>query len=223
MQSVSVAFVDDHPILREGLVSLFSADDRFEVSGSGGSASDAVALCKDTNLDVVVVDLQMPGNVFQAMAQIRELSPRTKVVAFTASDRVDNAIGALEAGASGYVLKGCLPHELTAAIESVLEGETFISPNLASKVISSLRSLQARKESRQTVLSIREAQVVRLLMRGKTNKEIGGQLRISEKTVKHYMTILMQKLEARNRVEVVLAAQKLSEFNSAVGSKNQPN
>lgn len=120
---------------------------------------------------------------------------------------------AFEAGAIGYVLKGSTDEELMQAIETVLAGETFITPSFASKVISALRTSAMPRSAPQAVrLSVREDQIVRLLLLGRTNKEIAHRLQISEKTVKHYMTLLMQKLHARNRVEVVLAAQELGGF-----------
>ncbi|MEF9606103.1 response regulator transcription factor, partial [Paracoccus sp. PXZ] len=109
-----------------------------------------------------------------------------------------------------YVIKGSTATDLAEAIRTVMRGETFVSHTFASKVIAALQNASLRKRALQAIrLNMREEQIVRLLLRGRTNKEIGQQLRISEKTVKHYMSILMQKLHARNRIEVVLAAQKL--------------
>jgi DNA-binding NarL/FixJ family response regulator len=125
---------------------------------------------------------------------------------------VDSAIRALDAGASGYVLKGSSAHELIQAIESVCRGETYITQSFASQVIAGLRNAGLRRAAAEAVrFSIREDQIVRLLLRGLTNKAIAISLKISEKTVKNYMTILMQKLNARNRLEVVIAAQKMNE------------
>lgn len=206
----SIAFVDDHPILREGLVKLFSNYEGYAVVGSGASAADALAIATEKQPDVLLIDLQMPGNALDSIARIRMKSPSIIIIAFTASDRIDHAINALEAGANGYVLKGSTAGELTAAINSAMQGETFVTPSLASKVIAALR-LPAARGSANPHLSIREEQIVKLLLKGCTNKAIAARLSISEKTVKHYMTLLMQKLDARNRLEVVLAAQKLAD------------
>ena len=146
----------------------------------------------------------------------KRLSPSTKIVAFTASTGVDSAIRALDAGASGYVLKGSNTAELIQAISSVQIGETYITQNFASRVIAGLRDASLRRKAAEAVmLSIREQQIVRLLMNGKTNKEIAIAIKISEKTVKHYMTALMQKLQVRNRLEVVIAAQRFGEAQMA--------
>jgi len=154
----------------------------------------------------------MPGEVYSAIESAIKISPSTKIVAFTAANGVDSAIRALDAGASGYVLKGSSTKELIHAITSVHSGETYITQSFASRVISGLRDASLRREAAAAViLSIREQQIVRLLMNGRTNKEIAIAIKISEKTVKHYMTALMQKLQVRNRVEVVIAAQKFSD------------
>lgn len=219
MKRVSIAFVDDHPILLDGLMRIFSGYDDFEVVAQGASASDAVHLSSAKALDVLVLDLNMPGEVFKAIATITDNCPHTKIIVFTASLGIDHAVQALEAGASGYVVKGATADELVDAIHTVLNGETFITRNFATKVILALRDASLRKIAAQSIrLSVREEQIVRLLLRGKTNKEIANQLAISEKTVKHYMTLLMQKLNVRNRIEVVLAAQKL---DNGVGQKSE--
>jgi DNA-binding NarL/FixJ family response regulator len=109
-------------------------------------------------------------------------------------------------------LKGSSSDELLQAIASVSSGETYITRNFATQVIAALRDTSLRRKAAEAVkLSIREQQIVRLLLKGKTNKEIALAINISDKTVKHYMTILMQKLQVRNRLEVVIAAQKLEE------------
>ena len=154
----------------------------------------------------------MPGDPFEAIAKIAEFSPLTKVLAFTASAGIDYAVRALEAGVSGYVLKGSTANELSEAIQKVLTGDTFITPSFATKVIVALRDASLRKIAARAIkLSLREDQIIKLLLRGRTNKEIASQLKISEKTVKHYMTLLMQKLNVRNRLEVIIAAQKLGD------------
>jgi DNA-binding NarL/FixJ family response regulator len=217
MKSISVAFVTDHPLMLEAIYSLLQRTQGFEVVGTGTTAYDVVELCGQIHPEVVIVDLGMPGDVFAAMASALKISPSTKIVAFTAANGVESAIRALDAGATGYVLKGSSPTELIQAILAVQTGETYITQSFASRVIAGLRDASLRRRAAEAVvLSIRERQIVRLLMRGKTNKEIAIAIKIGEKTVKHYMTALMQKLQVRNRVEVVIAAQKYSEHESRV-------
>ena len=215
MGSVTIAIVDDHPLMIEAIHSLLVRTPGFNVVGLGTSAYDVVDLCNRVKPQVAVVDLSIPGDVFNAIESASRTSP-TKIVAFTAATGVDAAVRALDAGASGYVLKGSHTTELIQAITSVNAGETYITQNFASRVIAGLRDASLRHKAAQAVmLSIREQQIVRLLMHGKTNKEIAIAIKISEKTVKHYMTALMQKLHVRNRLEVVIAAQKFNEGNKA--------
>jgi DNA-binding NarL/FixJ family response regulator len=217
MSTVSIALVDDHPLMVEAIFSLLSRTEGFEVVATGTTARDVVDICELHQPKVAIVDLSMIGDVYAAIATAIKLAPATKIIAFTAATGVEPAIRALDAGASGYVLKGSSSRELIQAIASVQGGETYITQNFASRVIAALRDPMLRRKAAEAVkLSIREEQIVRLLLRAKTNKEIAIVLKISEKTVKHYMTILMQKLHARNRLEVVIAAQKLSGYEQPI-------
>lgn len=229
MKAISVAFVDDHPVLLSGLSQLFSGSSDFNVVAVGQTAKDIVDIAGAPRPDVIVVDLSMPGNVIEAIAEVTgSRGPagsgsggggscsggaggggQSKVLVFTASTTIDSAIRTLEAGAVGYVLKGSTIEELATAIRKVHQGEMFITPNFATAVIAGLRE-RAQSGARPRIrFSPREEQVLRLLLNGSTNKEIATALRISDKTVKHYMSVLMQKLNVRNRLEVVLAAQEL--------------
>lgn len=207
---ISVAFVDDHPILLEGLVSLYSGKDDLFISAQGESAVDAVKIAEEKRPDVLVLDLNMPGDTISAIDLIVRSYHSTKIIVFTAASNIDTAVRVLDLGVYGYVLKGSTAKDLHEAIRIVHGGNTFITPGFATKVILSMKAAEMRRKTRvQKQLSAREEQIVRYLMMGKTNREIARMLDISEKTVKHYMTLLMQKLDARNRLEVVLAAQKL--------------
>jgi len=211
MACTRIAFVDDHPLLLTGLTTIFRDDKRFSVVGAGKCVSDALEIADRCKPDVLIMDLNMAGNAFEAIGKISRKNETTKIVVLTASTGVDSAVRSLDAGAHGYVLKGGSADELVHAIRSVLDGQTYISQEFAGKVIAALRNESVRKAAAQAIkLSIREEQIVRLLLRGKTNKEIANALNICEKTVKHYMTVLMQKLNARNRLQVVIAAQKMN-------------
>jgi two-component system nitrate/nitrite response regulator NarL len=216
MSTTTIAIIDDHPLMVEAIHSLLDRTPGFEVIGTGMTAYDVIELCRNAHPQVAVVDLSMPGDVYSAIENAIKISPSTKIVAFTASTGVDSAIRALDAGASGYVLKGSNTAELIQAICSVQVGETYITQSFASRVIAGLRDTSLRRKAAEAViLSIRERQIIRLLMRGKTNKEIAIAIKISEKTVKYYMTALMQKLQVRNRTEVVIAAHKFNEQQAA--------
>jgi two-component system, NarL family, nitrate/nitrite response regulator NarL len=211
MQKISVAFLDDHPILLTGLCQVFAAGQDMSVIATGRTADDVLDIAVNMRPDVMVVDMNMPGCVLTAMARATSMNLPTRFLAFTASDSVDMAISALEAGALGYLLKGATLDELCEAIRRVHMGETHFSPAFASRVVTALRRAKETPNVPRVRFSRREEEVLRLLLRGGTNKEIADALNISEKTVKHYMTMLIQKLNVRNRVEVVLAAQVLAE------------
>uniref|UniRef100_Q07SX3 Two component transcriptional regulator, LuxR family n=1 Tax=Rhodopseudomonas palustris (strain BisA53) TaxID=316055 RepID=Q07SX3_RHOP5 len=212
MSRVSVALVDDHPLMIEAVSSLLSRIEDFDIVATGTSAKDVLEIGTLVRPQVMIVDLGMTGDVYAAISTVTSLSTATKFIAFTASTGVECAIRALDSGASGYVLKGSSSDELIQAITCVKSGETYITRTFATQVIAALRDTSLRRRAAEAVkLSIREQQIVRLLLKGKTNKEIAHAISISDKTVKHYMTILMQKLQVRNRLEVVIAAQKLDE------------
>lgn len=222
MAKISIAVVDDHPLLMEGLTALMQRKVGFSLAAAGSVASDIYSIAAKHRPDVMLVDLNMPGDAFQAIRDASKTVVDMKIVVFTASTNTDHAIQALEAGAKGYVLKGSTAHDLIEAIETTYRGEIYITPCFAAKVISALQSKALEKKTDQNPkLSVREDQIVRLLMCGKQNREIARALSLSEKTVKGYMTNLMQKLNARNRLEVVIAAQRLSPagFEALRGSR----
>ncbi|MBJ6127909.1 LuxR C-terminal-related transcriptional regulator [Microvirga splendida] len=210
MSSVSVALVDGHPITIEGLAHVLAAQGTFTVVGCGGSAREALAIAEQHRPKLMILDLAIPGDAISAISDMTARYPEIGVVAFTAASGLDYAVNAMEAGARGYVSKSCPPDELVGAVRAVAAGNTYVSQNFAGEVITALRNASVRRIAMQALrLSAREDQIVQFLLAGKTNKEIASHLGITERTVKHYMTVLMQKLNARNRVEVVVAAQKL--------------
>lgn len=203
---VSVAFIDDHPMLLEGVQSIFRRRAGYEVVGTGSCCDDAIRIARDIKPDVLVLDLNMDGDAFACIRDIREYFPEVKVIAFTASAGVNHAVQALEAGASGYVLKGGPLASLAEAVDTVVLGETYITQGFATKLISAMKQAKTREGLK---MSRREDQIVRLVLEGKTNKQIGERLNITEKTVKYYMTIIMNKMKVKNRVGVAVAARGL--------------
>ncbi|MBZ7927093.1 response regulator transcription factor (plasmid) [Ensifer adhaerens] len=207
---ISVAFVDDHPILLEGLVSLYSGKSDLNIVAKGENAVDALKIVEEHSPHVLVLDLSMPGDAVAAIEVIAQKYQDTRIIVFTANSSIETAIQVLNYGVAGYVLKGSSASDLHQAIRTVYDGDTFITAGFATKVIMAMKTAELRRRQQaQQRLSLREEQIVRHLMRGSTNREIAAYLDISEKTVKHYMTVLMQKLDVRNRLEVVLAAQRL--------------
>jgi DNA-binding NarL/FixJ family response regulator len=202
--------IDGHPVTIEGVAHVLATQGTFTVVARGGSSRDALVVAERHRPDLMIMDLAISGNAIAAISEITARYPGAGIVAFTAAPGVDYAVNAMEAGARGYVSKSCTPDELVSAAAAVAAGNTYVSQNFASEVITALKNASVRRIAMQALrLSAREDQIVQFLLSGKTNKEIASQLGITERTVKHYMTVLMQKLNARNRVEVVIAAQKL--------------
>lgn len=215
--SISVVVVDDHPLVVEAILSLLHRTcGDFNVAGIGANAGDVVELCKRNLPRIAIVDLHMPGDSYRAITAALQASPSTRIIAFSEAPGAEPAVRALDAGASGYALKGSPAAELVRAISSVLAGDTYITPFVSNREIARLREASHKRKAAESVmLSIREKQIVRLLMSGKTNREIADAINIREKTVKHYMTALIQKLHVRNRLEVMIAAQKLNEMSAS--------
>lgn len=209
---VSIVLVDDHPTLLRGIEALLSEDERYDVVGTGASAADAIRLARDTSPLVAIIDLSMPGDVFAAIETITQ-SGKTKLIVFTAYGDVNLAMRALDAGAQGYVLKGSPSEDLGNAIEAVQRGEIYVSDEFSKKLMAGFRHRSRReRELKAARLSARERQLVECLLEAKSNKEIARTLNLSEKTIKHYMTNLMNKLRVKSRVEVVLAIQARPEI-----------
>lgn len=217
MAKRSVAIVDDHPMIAEGMASLVARQPALQLVAVGSGADDIYSIAIARRPDVIVVDLLMPGDVIEGIRLAIAASPSTRIVVFTASTATDHAVTALGVGASAYVLKGSDASELLEAIDAALKDEIYISPRHAAKVISAIQ-IKARtsRAGDHVALSCREDQIVKLLLCGKRNKEIALELSLSEKTVKSYMTNLMQKLNARNRLEVVIAAQQIAARSNSV-------
>lgn len=210
MRSVSVALIDGHPVTVEGLAYVLASQGAFTVVARGTSSREALTIAERHRPDLMIMDLAIPGNAIAAISEITTHCLGTRIIAFTAAPGVDYAVNALDAGARGYVSKSCMTDEIVGAARAVAAGDTYVSQNFASEVIAALRNASVRRIAMQALrLSAREDQIVQFLLGGKTNKEIASRLGITERTVKHYMTVLMQKLNARNRVEVAMAAQHL--------------
>lgn len=201
---IRICIVDDHPLLRQGVATALKRVAEFEVVEQGGSADEAKAIAIKHTPDVILMDVNMPGDSFAAVRAIVLATPTVKVLMLTVSESEDDAYAALEAGAKGYVLKGISGPELVQAIKNVAQGQTFITPGFASKLINNLKKHNDDEKS-VAELTHREEQIIREVANGLTNREVAEKFSLSEKTVKHYMTSVMQKLHVRNRVEAVTA------------------
>jgi two-component system, NarL family, nitrate/nitrite response regulator NarL len=206
-----VAIIDDHPLMREGIAATFASAGGFTVVAQGSSADEAVQITKDKRPDLVLMDIYMPGCSIEATRAIAAACPDTKVVIFTNSEEPHHVTRALEASARGYVLKGISGPDLVKVMLMVLSGRCYVTPELAARLLVQ-STVRSQKEKPADIphqeLTVREEEIIGGVATGKTNKEIARALNLSEKTVKHHMSNIMQKLHVRNRVEAVLYLRK---------------
>jgi len=208
---IQIVLVDDHPLFREGVAHTLRSEPDIEVVGQGESLEEAVRLVGDLMPDVILLDINIPGGGIQAAQTIAATYPATVIVMLTASSEDDDLVAALKAGARAYILKGVAARELVRIIRSARAGEGYVTPALAASLLSEMAGGGRSRQSAANPLSElteREHQILEHVATGLSNKEVGERLYLSEKTVKHYMTNILQKLHVRNRLEAVLLAQK---------------
>ncbi len=204
---IKVILADDHPIFRDGLIRSLEETGEFKVLGAGGSAQEAVELTELHRPDLVILDISMPGGGLLAVKEIKKLDSPPYISMLTVSEDDGDVIAALQAGALGYVLKGVSANDLRIALSSIAKGNPHISPVLAGRVLT-IMSQNKNKPQKDPIndLTKREEDILRGVAKGLSNKEVGESLSLQEKTVKHYMTLIMEKLHVRNRVEAALIA-----------------
>lgn len=203
---ISLALIDDHPLIREGVSRSLAETGKFRIVGEGASAEDAVRLAVEERPDIVLVDISMPGGGHQAIAGIRERLPLQRIVVLTVSESDDDLTAALAAGVEGYVLKGVGAKSLGEILESVKDGASYVPPKLAARMLANLKRLSAGEADPDPLsrLSRREREILGLVAGGLSNKEVALRLSLQEKTVKYHMTRIMAKLQVRNRTEAAL-------------------
>jgi two-component system nitrate/nitrite response regulator NarL len=198
---IRVAVADDHPMFRAGVVGSLREVQGIEVVGEAGDAESALSLARTELPDVIILDIAMPGGGLTAAREIAAACPATRIVMLTVSEDDDDLLAAVKSGASGYVLKGAGAGELVSVIRSVNAGEVYVAPALAWGM---LRELQTPRTSPFDELTEREREVLELVAEGLSNQEVGDRLGLAEKTIKHYMTNILGKLQVRSRVEAAL-------------------
>lgn len=206
--SIRIILADDHPIFRDGLVNSIEETGDFTVVGVGENAKDAIALANEHRPDVALLDLSMPGGGIAAAAEITRQTSASHVAMLTVSEDDADVTAALEAGAIGYILKGVSAEELRRVLSRVAQGEAHITPALAARVLNIMRKPRAADNSPIESLTAREEQILRRVAKGMSNREIAEDLSLQEKTIKHYMTEILGKLQARNRVEAAIIAHE---------------
>jgi len=202
---IRILVVDDHPIVRQGLVATLDDEPDFQVVGWAGSAEEALTLVRQVGPEIVLLDLELPGmSGIEAIPRLVEAAPNTRVLVFTAYDTDERVLGAIRSGAKGYLLKGSGVAEIASAIRTVASGGSALEPRVAAKLVAAVGAPRGAGP-----LTGREREVLRLIAEGLPGKQIAQALSISERTVKFHTASLLRKLGADNRAQAVaLAAQR---------------
>ena len=207
--SVRVVVVDDHELLRAGLVTVLTSDPEVEVVGEAASGPDAVAVCLRQRPDVVLMDVEMPGgDGLAATRALAEQLPQARVLILTMFDLDDYVSDALRAGASGFLLKTTPPRELVTSVKACAAGETRLGPSVIARLVDSYVARPREPVAQIDHLTDRELDVLRAMARGLSNSEIGAELYLAETTVKTHVARILAKLEVRDRVQAVVLAHR---------------
>ena len=212
MKAIKILLVDDQPLFREGLRTLLSVHPDFDVVGEAGNGEEAIRLVRSLRPTVVLMDLQMP--VLDGVAATRRLheeQPDCRVIVLTTFDDDEMVFDGLRAGAVGYLLKDAPSEKLAEAIRVAARGETFLQPSVAAKVVAEFarltRKATASSSSLSEPLSERELEILRLIAKGASNREIAGTLFLAEGTVKNHVTNILGKLDVRDRTQAAIKAK----------------
>lgn len=205
MDRISVLIVDDHPVVRQGLRDFLQLQEDLDVVGEAADGVEALEKVGELLPDVVLIDLVMPKmDGITTIREIRALSPSTHILVLTGFSEDDKVFPAIKAGAHGYLMKDIRPSDLAESIRSVYRGEPSLHPEIARKLMEQLSKSEA--DIAEEKLTLRETEVLRLIARGHSNKEIAATLAISEKTVKTHVSNILQKLHLSDRTQAALYA-----------------
>ena len=223
-RAIRVAVVDDYPLYREGIFAALRSDADILLFGDGASPDDADRLVREHRPDVLLLGINRPGDCFAAADSLAEAHPQLKIIILTGLQDEEHVVRAMKSGVSGYVLKSVNVQQLCRIVRQVHGGACYVTPTLAARILSQQGSAIAAPASAKRTddleLTRRETEIIRHVADGLTNKEVARNVRLSEKTVKHYMTSIMQKLQVRNRMEVILKASgKVVQGAGATGKK----
>jgi DNA-binding NarL/FixJ family response regulator len=210
-ERIRVLIADDQALFRRGLYVVLGAEDAIEVVAEAEDGESAIARSEELAPDVVLMDVRMPRvNGIEAARRIRDVLPSTRILMLTVSDEEDDLYEAIKAGANGYLLKEISVEEVAAAIHAVARGQSLISPSMASKLLAEFNSLArqaaAQEQLPAPVLTTRELEVLRLVARGMSNRDVASKLYISENTVKNHVRNILEKLHLHSRMEAVMYA-----------------
>lgn len=208
MNRVRIVVVDDHALFRRGLITLLEEMPEFQVVGEAVNGQESLSVIERVKPDVVLLDINMPVlDGIQTLGALRKKDASQKVLMLTISQNDDDLIGAIVAGANGYVLKNTEPDTLKNTILQVCEGNSVLSPEVTARVLQAVRRSQTDRN--RGLLSEREVEVLKCLARGQTTAQIAGVLFISENTVKTHIRHILEKMEVNNRAEAVARAAQM--------------
>jgi two-component system NarL family response regulator len=218
-EPIRVLVVDDHAVFRRGLQMVLEQEPDIEVVGEAGDGAEAVTMAANTAPDIVLLDVRMPkrGGIDACMA-IKDAVPSVSIIMLTISDEEADLYDAIKAGAVGYLLKDIPIDEVATAVRAVRGGQSYISPSMASKLLTEFATMVRRSDERQQLpapkLTDREMEVLKLVAKGLNNRDIAKQLFISENTVKNHIRNILEKLQLHSRMEAVVYAvrEKLLEI-----------
>jgi DNA-binding NarL/FixJ family response regulator len=201
MDRIQILLVDDHPVVREGLSGMLAGQPDFEVVGQGADGSQAVAMNAQLRPDVILMDLRMPGmDGVSAIREIKAAMPETNILVLTTYDSDADIVRAVEAGATGYLLKDAPREELFRAVRAAARGESVLAPAVAARLMTRMRGPAEEN------LSAREIEVLELVSKGNSNKQVARSLHISTATVKTHLIHIYDKLGVKDRTSAVTAA-----------------
>ncbi len=202
--------VDDHEVVREGIVALLARHDQFQVVAEAGTVAEAVAAARRFEPDLVIMDVRLPdGSGIEACRDILAERPTTRVVMLTSYPDEEAVLSAILAGASGYLLKQVRGRDLVAALEAVGRGDSLLDPAVTERVLERVRRIASGQERDELAdLTAQERKILMLVAEGKTNKEIASEIFLSDKTVKNYVSSILSKLNLQRRAQAAAFVAK---------------
>jgi DNA-binding NarL/FixJ family response regulator len=208
-ETIKILIADDHPVVREGLISMIKREPDFQVVGEATNGIEAVKRTRELKPDIVLMDLRMPElDGVEAIRQISSFEPATKFIILTTFSDDEYIFRGIEVGARAYLLKDAPREDLFKAIRAVYRGESLIQPVVASKILNRFAELSKQAQAPAELLSEREIEVLKLVAKGNANKEIAAELNITDSTVKTHVSSIFQKLNAKDRTDAVMQAVK---------------
>ena len=207
MENTRVLVIDDHPLLRKGVCQLLELTEEFAVVGEAASGREGIELAKRLNPDLILLDLNMKGiNGLETLRTLRDMGEDARIILLTVSNAPEDLIAAIRAGADGYILKDNDPDDILRLISDAMQGQTAISPELASLLAAALREESVTEQRSHASLTERETAILKCLAAGMSNKLIAREMDIMESTVKVHVRNLLKKLKFRSRVEAAVWA-----------------